>query len=73
MEAVFTVLALSRGVIPPTLNLETPDPAGLGFEHVRLGSTPLGGRPLRAALCNSFGFGGMNASALFVAPGDNLA
>ena len=66
------MLALSRGVVPPTLNLERPDPSGFGFEHVRLGSAPLGERRLRAALCNSFGFGGMNASALFLAPGDDL-
>ena len=69
VEAAFTVLALSRGTPPPTINLDHPDPDGLGFEHVRLGA-PAGAtaRPLRAALSNSFGFGGVNGSALFVAP-----
>ena len=67
VEAVFTVLALARGTPPPTLNLEQPDPDGLGFTHVRLGASAGATRPLRAALSNSFGFGGVNGSALFVA------
>ena len=70
VEAAFTVLTLARGVLPPTLNLEQPEPDSMGFEHVVLGRTMEEGRPLRAALCNAFGFGGMNASALFVAIGE---
>lgn len=64
IEAVATVLALHRGSIPPTLG----DPAGLdpdcaGLEHV-IGSAR-GGRRLRAALSNSFAFGGSNAVLAF--------
>lgn len=64
IEAVATVLALHRGSIPPTLG----DPAGLdpdcaGLEHV-VGSAR-GGLRLRAALSNSFAFGGSNAVLAF--------
>lgn len=71
-EAAFTVLAIAEGRVPPTLNLLQPEPAGLAFEHVMPHETgPLGRMclpGLRAALCNSFGFGGMNASVLFTKP-----
>jgi 3-oxoacyl-[acyl-carrier-protein] synthase II len=64
LEAVVTVLALHRASIPPTLG----DPAGVdpdctGVAHV-IGSAR-GGRPLRAALSNSFAFGGSNAVLAF--------
>ena len=69
MEAAFTVLALRDQQLPPTLNLDDPEPTGTpSVEHVPVGhvaAAARGGRPLRAALCNSFGFGGMNASLLF--------
>jgi len=72
-EAAFTVLALSAGRVPPTANLADPEPASAAFEHVLPRETgPAGRAPLpelRAALCNSFGFGGMNASVLFTRPG----
>jgi 3-oxoacyl-[acyl-carrier-protein] synthase II len=57
-EAVITALAISRGVIPPTINYETPDPA-CDLDYV-----PNTARQVRvsAALSNSFGFGGTNAS-----------
>jgi len=61
MGAFTAVLAIRDGVIPPTINLENIDPVcaslGLNFtpnEAVR--------KPVRAALANSFGFGGTNAS-----------
>jgi len=61
MGAFAAVLAIRDGVIPPTINLENIDPVcanlGLNFtpnEAVR--------KPVRAALANSFGFGGTNAS-----------
>ena len=61
IEAVYTVLAVSRSVVPPTANYETPDPA------CRLDYTPGGPRerPIRYALSNSFGFGGQNACIAF--------
>ncbi len=56
-EAIITALALSRGVIPPTINYETPDP------ECDLDYVPNKAREawVSAALSNSFGFGGTNA------------
>jgi 3-oxoacyl-[acyl-carrier-protein] synthase II len=67
VEAAFTVLALRDGSAPATANLEAPDPALLpglvrAGAPARLRSGPA------AALCNSFGFGGTNASILFATP-----
>lgn len=61
LEAVATVLALSKWAIPPTTNLENPDPeCDLDYTpHL-----PKRGR-VRAAMSNSFGFGGHNASLVF--------
>ena len=61
LEAAVTVLALSKWAIPPTINLETPDPeCDLDYTpHM-----PRRGR-IRAAMSNSFGFGGHNASLVF--------
>ncbi|KAJ2162160.1 Mitochondrial beta-keto-acyl synthase [Coemansia sp. RSA 552] len=61
VEAVFTVLALRNGVAPPTLNLDAPD---AGFDLNYVPHTPQE-RPIAAALTNSFGFGGTNASLVF--------
>jgi len=60
-EAVFTVLALHDQVIPPTANLDNPDPA------CDLDYTPNTARDakLEAALSNSFGFGGTNGTVVF--------
>lgn len=60
IEMVITVKALQRSVIPPTINLETPDP------DCDLDYTPIQPRErkLRAAMSNSFGFGGHNASVV---------
>lgn len=57
-EAAISALAIARGWIPPTLNLETPDPA------CDLDYTPRVGRALapEVVLSNSFGFGGINAA-----------
>ena len=62
-EAAATVLALARGVLPPTINLTDPDPA-CDLDYV-----PLTARKadVRVALTNSFGFGGQNASIALVA------
>lgn len=66
VEAIFTVLALARGVLPPTINYHTPDP------KCDLDYVPNQARPLRVkfALSNSFGFGGTNAVIIFK-PGIN--
>jgi 3-oxoacyl-[acyl-carrier-protein] synthase II len=57
VEAAFTVLAVNRDIVPPTINYETPDPA------CDLDCVPNKARelPVRVALSNSFGFGGHNA------------
>jgi 3-oxoacyl-[acyl-carrier-protein] synthase II len=62
-EAAATVLALARGVLPPTMNLTDPDPA-CDLDYI-----PGEARASKvdAALTNSFGFGGQNASLAIVA------
>ncbi|HEY6867974.1 MAG TPA: beta-ketoacyl-ACP synthase II [Candidatus Eisenbacteria bacterium] len=58
LEAVITALTLSRGVVPPTINLERPDPqCDLDFVPNQARQ-----RPVKAALSNSFGFGGHNVT-----------
>lgn len=59
-EAIATVLALYHGLVPPTINLETPDP------HCDLDYVPQARElPIRYALSNSLGFGGINACLAF--------
>lgn len=62
IEAIVTVLALREQVIPPTAHLADVDPACVGVDHV---TTARLGQPLRAALSNSFAFGGSNAVLAF--------
>ena len=58
LEAVVTALTLARGVVPPTTNLERPDPqCDLDFVPNQARQ-----RPVKAALSNSFGFGGHNVT-----------
>ncbi|HSO71468.1 MAG TPA: beta-ketoacyl-[acyl-carrier-protein] synthase II, partial [Thermodesulfobacteriota bacterium] len=61
VEAVLSVLALLNGIIPPTINYETPDP------DCDLDYVPNQARKaeLSCALSNSFGFGGTNAVLIF--------
>lgn len=61
VEAIFTALAISRGVIPPTINYSTPDP-----ELEALDFVPNKAREvwIDAAMSNSFGFGGTNATLI---------
>jgi 3-oxoacyl-[acyl-carrier-protein] synthase II len=61
IEAVFSLLALFHGVLPPTINLDHPDPA-CDLDYV-----PNKARPsaIKTALSNSFGFGGVNACLIF--------
>jgi 3-oxoacyl-[acyl-carrier-protein] synthase II len=61
VEAIFSILALRDGVVPPTLNLENPSPS-CDLDLVPLKAKE---RPVRYALSNSFGFGGTNASLVF--------
>jgi 3-oxoacyl-[acyl-carrier-protein] synthase II len=58
VEAAATALSLQRGVVPPTINLATPDP-NCDLDYVPNTSREM---PLETALSNSFGFGGQNAS-----------
>lgn len=62
VEAVATVLAMVRGVLPPTLNLADPDPSAPA-DHV----TAARAAAPAVALSNSFGFGGHNAALVFAA------
>jgi 3-oxoacyl-[acyl-carrier-protein] synthase II len=61
VEAAFSILALQDGILPPTINLDKPDP------ECDLDYIPHTARAAqsRAALSNSFGFGGTNASLIF--------
>ena len=61
VEAAVTALALKNGVIPPTINLDHPDP------ECDLDYVPNGARTqnITAALSNSLGFGGINAALVF--------
>jgi 3-oxoacyl-[acyl-carrier-protein] synthase II len=61
IEAAYTVLALAHGVLPPTINLEQPDPA-CDLDYVPLVARE---RRVEAALSNSFGFGGTNVTLAF--------
>lgn len=62
IEAAATAMSLYTGVLPPTINQETPDP------ECSLDTIPNKGREtkIRAAISNSFGFGGQNASLLLL-------
>jgi len=64
MGALAAVLAIRDGTVPPTINLENVDPvcAALGLNFTPNVAV---NKPVRAALANSFGFGGTNASVVF--------
>ena len=64
VEAIFSILAIDRGVVPPTLNLDNPSEAITGINLVPHQPQE---RKVRAALSNSFGFGGTNASLVIKA------
>ena len=62
VEAIYSILAIRDGVVPPTLNLDTPSEGCRGVDLVPLAAKE---RRVKAALSNSFGFGGTNASLVF--------
>lgn len=62
MEAIFTIMALRDQVAPPTRNLQDPDSAAEGIDIVGGTARPMA---MDYAISNGFGFGGVNASALF--------
>ena len=64
VEAIFSILAIRYGVVPPTLNLDNPSPSC----DIDLVPKRAKERNVNYALSNSFGFGGTNASLIFVGP-----
>jgi len=60
-EAIFTVLAIRDGIIPPTINYEEPDPQ-CDLDYV---PNVARRKPLRIGMSNAFGFGGTNATLIF--------
>jgi 3-oxoacyl-[acyl-carrier-protein] synthase II len=60
-EAIFCTLTIKRGIIPPTINYETPDPE-CDLDYVPNVSRETG---VKIGLSNSFGFGGTNATLIF--------
>ncbi len=61
VEAVFSILALQNQVSPPTINLQTPDPA-CDLDYVPNVARDMA---IRTAVSNSFGFGGTNGTLVF--------
>jgi len=62
LEAIFTILALRDQIVPPTRNLEEADPVAEGLDIVGKTARKV---EMDYAISNGFGFGGVNASALF--------
>ena len=65
LEPVLCVLAMRDGILPPTINLDNPDPAAAGMNLVPNEAQE---RPIRALMNNSFGFGGTNCALVLKAP-----
>lgn len=61
VEAIFTVLAIRDSMAPPTINYETPDPE-CDLDYVANKARP---KEIKAAMSNSLGFGGHNATIVF--------
>ncbi|MGA2317757.1 MAG: beta-ketoacyl-ACP synthase II [Thermodesulfobacteriota bacterium] len=60
-EAIFTLLAIRDGIMPPTINYEEPDPQ-CDLDYV---PNVARRKPLKIAMSNAFGFGGTNATLVF--------
>ena len=61
IEGVATVLAIANNRVPPTINLDNPDPE-CDLDYIPHESRPL---DIQIALSNSFGFGGHNVTLAF--------
>jgi 3-oxoacyl-[acyl-carrier-protein] synthase II len=59
IEAIATIMSIRTGLIPPTINLEDPDPKPLGLD---LTPNKVRRREIDVAVSNSFGFGGQNSA-----------
>ncbi|MBQ8557169.1 MAG: beta-ketoacyl-ACP synthase II [Alphaproteobacteria bacterium] len=62
VEAIYSLMALQTGILPPTINLENPEEATIGFDLVPNVAKE---KEVKIALSNSFGFGGTNGSLIF--------
>jgi 3-oxoacyl-[acyl-carrier-protein] synthase II len=61
VEAVASILAVEHGIVPPTINFQTPDPeCDLDYTFNRPKE-----RPVNVAVSNAFGFGGHNTTLVF--------
>ena len=61
LEAILCLKAIGEGVLPPTINLDYPDP-DCDLDYVPLQARK---REIRTAMSNTFGFGGVNAVLIF--------
>ena len=61
-EAIYSILAMNHGILPPTVNLDEPDDSAKGLNLVPHQAQE---KQVSAVLSNSFGFGGTNASLIF--------
>jgi len=59
IEGIATIMSLRTGIVPPTINLEDPDPAAAGMD---LTPNQAKRREMNVAVSNSFGFGGQNSA-----------
>ena len=66
VEAIYAILAVSNDLVPPTLNLDDPEDGCDGIDLVPHRARE---RTVRAAMSNSFGFGGTNATLIVAKPG----
>jgi len=65
IEAIVSILTIRDGCVPPTINLDDPDPEASGID---LTPNVAKKHAIRTVLSNSFGFGGQNTALIFRAP-----